>query len=78
MQSCTPSNLLSGLHPYEENNPNTVVIDRLDLYYTLNPDRIPDAVFVGDGYDDVMNWYIDQFGYTVTDEGEYGTILTRI
>ncbi|MBO4688181.1 MAG: hypothetical protein J5636_06670 [Clostridiales bacterium] len=78
VSSCTPSNLLTGLHPYEEENPNTVVIERLDLFYSLNPDRIPDMVYVDVGYDDVQQWYIDKFGFEVLNEDEkMGTLLVR-
>lgn len=76
VSSCTPSNLLTGLHLYKEGNPNTVVIERLDLFYSLNPDRVPDVVFVDDGYDDVEKWYIDKFGFEVLSSVEkHGTIL---
>ena len=76
VSSCTPSNLLTGLHPYEEGNPNTVVIERLDLFYSLNPDRIPDMVYVDAGYDDVKEWYIAKFGYEVLlDRENMGTLL---
>ena len=76
VSSCTPSNLLTGLHTYEEGNPNTVVIERLDLFYSLNPDRIPDMVYVDAGYDDVKEWYIAKFGYEVLlDRENMGTLL---
>jgi len=75
--SCSPSNLLTGLHAYKEDRPNTIVIDRLALYYSLNPDRIPDAVFVGAGYDDILQWYLDSFDFEQKDQDKHGTILVR-
>lgn len=78
VSSCTPSNWLAGLHQYNEDNPNAFVIERLDLFYSLNPDRIPDMIFVDAGYDDVEQWYIDKFGYEVLSSDEKnGTILVR-
>ncbi len=75
VHSCTPSNLLTGLHKYSEDNPNTVVINRLEQYYQLNPERIPEAVYIDAGYDDIVNWYIDQFDYVIYSKEDRGTIL---
>ena len=77
MSSCTPSNLLTGLHPYTKENPNTVVIERLDKFYQLNPDRVPEVIYIDTGYDDVEQWYIDHFRYDVYEKEERGTILLR-
>ena len=77
VSSCTPSNLLTGLHPYTKENPNTVVIERLDKFYQLNPDRVPEVIYIDTGYDDVEQWYIDHFRYDVYEKEERGTILLR-
>ena len=74
---CAPSEWLSGLHNYSEENLNSFVIGRLELFYSRNPERVPDAVFVGSGYEDIRDWYIAQYGLQIQDEGQYGTILVR-
>ena len=56
---------------------NASTIDRLEAYYSLNPDKIPDVVWVDPGYHVAAQTFADRFHYAVQPV-ENGIILTRL
>lgn len=52
-------------------------IERLDEYYKLNPEKMPDVVFAEEGEEDIARLFSDEFQYGIV-TFENGFISKRV
>ncbi|MCR5233022.1 MAG: hypothetical protein K6E53_03845 [Lachnospiraceae bacterium] len=54
------------------------ISDRIALYYNLYPECMPDIIYCIPEYNEFSQYFIDSYGYILSDETESGcTVLTK-
>lgn len=54
---------------------NHHTLDRLEIFYEINPHKMPDLVFIDDDYEDIVPLFCERFSYEMVEEIYRGYVL---